>query len=80
MRPMNIAQEIASLPADAQKEVVDFVAFLKTRYPDDRAGRTQDRTDLKDDPFIGMWRDREDMQDSITWVRRLRQGEWEPTR
>ena len=35
------------------------------------------RTRLADEPFIGMWRDREDMQDSATKVHCLRQHEWE---
>lgn len=26
--------------------------------------------------FIGMWRDREEMQDSTQWVRAIRQQEW----
>jgi len=30
---------------------------------------------LRADPAIGMWKDREDMQDSAAWVRRLRQSE-----
>jgi hypothetical protein len=31
---------------------------------------------LKDEPFVGMWRDRQDMKDSSQWVRQLRQKEW----
>jgi hypothetical protein len=29
---------------------------------------------LREDPAIGIWADREDMQDSAAWVRKLRQG------
>ena len=29
---------------------------------------------LRDDPAVGIWADREDMQDSAAWVRKLRQG------
>ena len=32
--------------------------------------------DLKQQPFFGMWRDRQDMQDSTQWVRDLREKEW----
>jgi len=32
MEPTSIAQEIAALPPEAQKQVADL-AFLKTRYP-----------------------------------------------
>ena len=31
---------------------------------------------LREDPAIGMWKDREDMQDSAAWVRQLRQSKW----
>lgn len=31
---------------------------------------------LDNQPFVGMWKDREDMQDSTHWVRNLRQQQW----
>jgi len=31
---------------------------------------------LSDEPFIGMWRGREDMRDSTAWVSSLRRREW----
>jgi hypothetical protein len=34
-------------------------------------------TDWSNEPFIGMWRTRKDMQDSAAWVQNLRQREWE---
>ena len=71
-------QDIASLPPEAQKQVMDFVAFLKTRYPAPPRRRKGKRTKLADEPFIGMWRDRKEMKDSSAWVRRLREREWEP--
>jgi len=77
MEASDIAHEIASLPPEAQRQVTDFVAFLKARYPAIKATKKTRRTALADEPFIGMWRDREDMQDSTAWVRDLRQHEWE---
>jgi hypothetical protein len=59
------------------RQVSDFVAFLKTRYPVTQTPRKAKRTKLGDKPFIGMWRDREDMKDSSAWVRRVRESEWE---
>jgi hypothetical protein len=76
MEPANIVREIASLPPEAQKQVIDFIAFLKTRYPVTQPVRKTRRTNLADEPFIGMWRDREDMQDSTAWLRSLRRREW----
>ena len=77
MESENIVRDIASLPSEAQKQVIDFVAFLKARYPTTQPVRKTRRTRLADEPFIGMWRNREDMQDSAAWVRSLRQREWE---
>ena len=75
MTLFEIAQEIDSLPPEAQKQVEDFIAFLKTRYqPVAKKGAKKGR--LEDEPFVGMWKDREDMRDSVKWVRELRQREW----
>lgn len=32
---------------------------------------------LQEEPFVGMWRDREDMTDSTDWVRQAREREWD---
>jgi hypothetical protein len=77
MESSDIAREIASLPPEAQKQVTDFVAFLKARYLVPRVPKKARRIKLVDEPFIGMWQDREDMQDSSAWVRNLRRTEWE---
>ncbi len=46
---------------------------LKERYAD---SEQEEKTDLFDEPFIGMWRDREDMRESSEWVRNLRKRGW----
>ena len=69
-----ILRELASLPPEGQKEVVDFIIFLRERYappPTDQAD-----SDLANLGFVGIWRDREDMRDSSTWVRTVREREW----
>jgi hypothetical protein len=74
----NLFDEFSSLPIEAQRQVADFIAFLRQRYQSDANTRrtVTQRLDLSDEPFIGMWRDREEMQDSATWVRKTRQQEW----
>ena len=32
--------------------------------------------DLSGDPFIGMWKERQDLTDSGAWVRNIRSNEW----
>ena len=77
METPNIVREITSLPPEAQKQILDFMAFLKTRYPPVPTTKKVRRTKLTNEPFIGMWRTRRDMQDSTAWVQNLRQHEWE---
>ena len=77
METTNIVRELASLPPEAQKQVLDFVAFLKARYSSTPTTKQAKRAKLADEPFIGMWRTRKDLQDSTAWVRSLRQREWE---
>ena len=69
-------REFTALPPEAQRQVADFIAFLRTRYEQFRSGKRSNQINLADEPFIGMWRDREDMQDSRAWVRDIREREW----
>lgn len=78
MEIANIADEIALLPLEAQKQVGDFVAFLQTRYLPVQHTQKVRSTMLAEEAFVGMWCEREDMQDSTMWVRSLRLCEWEP--
>lgn len=34
------------------------------------------QSNLEEEPFVGMWKDRKDMEDSSQWVRQVRQQEW----
>ncbi|RJR21421.1 MAG: DUF2281 domain-containing protein [Desulfobacteraceae bacterium] len=79
MEPSNIVREIASLPPEAQRQLIDFIAFLKTRYATGQPVKKPGRTKLADEPFIGMWRDSDDKKDSSAWVRGVRRREWERT-
>jgi hypothetical protein len=76
MNEDRILQEFSSLPAQAQQMVLDFIAFLKVRYLETGLSTEKPAAELRNDEFIGMWRDRADMADSSDWVRRLRQAEW----
>lgn len=69
-----ISQEITQLPLEGQREVLDFVVFLKSRFKAEEA--TPKKGSIVDEPFIGMWKDREDMTDSVAWVRGVRKEQW----
>jgi hypothetical protein len=76
MEESNIFKEYESLPPEARKMVGEFVSFLKDRYPKALPSRKTKRRKLMEEPFIGMWKDREDFQDSTGWVRGFRAREW----
>ncbi len=71
MTILRIVQDINSLPPEAQKQVADFVAFLQERYASVPAKKSR-RAKLTKEPFIGMWKGRSDMKDSVEWVRQVR--------
>ncbi|MDY0164799.1 DUF2281 domain-containing protein [Desulfobotulus sp.] len=76
MKDSALFREIVSLPPEAQRQVVDFVAFLKTRYPKKQKKNQKTIFCMEKESFIGMWQDRKDMQDSSEWVRSMRRKEW----
>ncbi|VXD21823.1 conserved hypothetical protein [Planktothrix serta PCC 8927] len=36
----------------------------------------EELTPLKKEPFIGMWSDKKDMENSSKWVKNIREKEW----
>jgi hypothetical protein len=79
MEARETVRKIAALPPEAQAVIFDLIAALERRYSTlatKAAKPGKQMTDLKDDPFIGMWRDRADMSDAAAYVRGLRKTEW----
>lgn len=76
MKQEEIWRQLSTLPPEAQQQVIDFIAFLQARYASSRVSKTAKRTKLASEPFVGIWRDREDLQDSSAWVRNIREHEW----
>ena len=69
-------REYAALPVEARREVDQLIEALAKRHAAAQVASTGDKQPLSEDPFVGMWRDREDLADSGTWVRSLRVREW----
>ena len=78
MTNQEILGEFLSLPAEAQNQVVSLITFLKQKYICSEPLPASSSVDLVSDPFVGMWRDREDLS-STTWLRNLRESEWSKT-
>lgn len=80
MNPESIFKQIQLLPPEAQEEVADFVAFLRSKFAIVSQPKKGKKKSVLDFKFVGMWADREDMKDSSQWVRNLRENEWKRTR
>jgi hypothetical protein len=76
MNQQKVWQDFSTLPDEAQKQVADFIQFLHTRYAESRTKRAKPATELAEEPFVGMWSGRDDMQDSSAWVHSTRETEW----
>lgn len=68
-------KEYSALPSEARLQVFDFIAFLRSKYGE---ATLQPRAAgaLADEPFVGIWQDRDDMAHSAAWVRSARKREW----
>ncbi len=71
-----VFNQFDKLPQKAQQEVVDFIKFLGSRYKGKTTEKKAKVLKLKDEAFVGMWKERKDMQDSALWVRKVRRSEW----
>jgi len=67
-----LKSDIENLPEEAQLLLIDFLEILKKRYT--KPFQTQKK--LEDEPFIGMWKGREEMNNSSQWVREVRKQQW----
>jgi hypothetical protein len=69
----SLVQIIHSLTTDEQKTLLEKLLNPRSNGLENEL----ELTALENEPFVGMWQDREDLADSSQWVRQLRQGEWE---
>lgn len=75
MKHEDILREIASLPPEGQRQVIDFIAFINQRYRQSQSNE-QPVSNFSADSFVGIWKDRNDLIDSVDWVRHVRESEW----
>jgi hypothetical protein len=76
MSQSELLNEFLSLPVEAQRQVIDFIAFLRQKYAGIEPASQSPEIDLMNHSFIGMWSDRQDLTDSTNWVRAVREREW----
>ena len=80
MTNQELLEEFLELPPEAQTEVLRLITFLKQKHQQEEATSALPNADLKNDSFMGIWREREDLSNSSTWVRNLRKNEWSEAR
>jgi hypothetical protein len=76
MDQRQILQEFSALPPEAQKLVAELIVLLGKRNQRPRPVQKIKPIPIIKEKFIGIWQNREDMQDSHAYVRNLRQHEW----
>lgn len=77
MSESKVSKKINELPPDAKKQAQDFVDFLYQRYVQKKDRKIKSGSKkISDSSFFGIWKDREEMDDSIKWVKDVRKSEW----
>jgi hypothetical protein len=72
----HIWRQFEALSPSAQRQVADFISFLAARARRVQSAEAPSSGPFTEEPFVGLWRDRQDMSDSAAWVRRVREEEW----
>ena len=69
-----ISQQAHGLPEAAQREVLHFIEFIRSRYSAKPATQPTRKPKMSwsDTPLYGLWQDREEMADPVDYVRHLR--------
>ena len=76
MQSERIMKQFERLPPDGQKKVATFIALVKARYQSFHPLKRSHKINWTKERFVGMWKDREEMKDGVTWVREVRKQEW----
>ena len=63
------------MPKEENRKIENYVAYLR-KSKKRSSGLAAKRSDIRTENFIGMWADREDMTDSVEWVRKVRRSHW----
>lgn len=69
-----LLREMSSLSDAARRQIEKYIAYLKQKEAE--KPKVARKRSLREEPFFGMWADREDMKDSTAWVRKTRREQW----
>ncbi|MEN8220042.1 MAG: hypothetical protein ABFS56_27570 [Pseudomonadota bacterium] len=68
-----ILAELHKLSPTQWSEVIKFITFLKYQSQLEPIGKNLTARDLLQSELVGLWADRSDIGDSLSYARRLRQ-------
>lgn len=74
MNTNEVLDILNDLPLYKKLEVFNFIIFI-SKYTLKKS--IKKRLNLRNEPAFGLWVNRDEMNDSTAWVRRLREREWE---
>lgn len=64
------------MPPKAHKLVKEFIELLRKSLEKEEQKPVKSRKSAIKGKFIGMWKDREETNDSVDFVRRIRKEHW----
>lgn len=73
MSEKQLIQQLKTLPAEARQEAADFIDYLHKKYFR-KEEKHNSKKSILESAFRGIWKDREDMQDSTEWTRNIRKS------
>jgi len=76
MKPIELMELFSNLKPDSQRKVISFIGFLLKSQENASMVDEDQQSKITEEPFIGMWENRQDLEDSHTWVRQNRIHEW----
>jgi hypothetical protein len=74
MDPHALERRIEALPEAARREVEALVARLEHEHAEPGSSSETAPRDVQDHAFVGVWADRDDLADSVEWVRTVREA------
>ena len=71
-----LLKEFVTLPESVKHRIEKIISTFRN-HSKQTSGDQVKRTPLREEPFCGMWADREDMKDPVEWVRNIRKTQWD---
>jgi len=71
-----LERRIEALPEAARREIEALVARLEHEHAEPNSSSETTLRDVRNHAFVGVWADRDDLANSVEWVRTVREAQW----